>query len=391
MTSPSLAPWPSYSVEEQEIAARVLASGKVNYWTGDEGRNFEQEFAAWCGADHAIAVANGTLALELAMRAAGIGPGDEVVVTPRSFMASASTIINVGAIPVFADICADSQNITPATVAPVLTEKTRAILCVHLAGWPCDMDGFALLAEQHDLLLIEDCAQAHGATYKGRPVGSLGDVAAWSFCQDKIMTTGGEGGMVTANSADIWQAAWSYKDHGKSWDAVYNREYPPGFRWQHESIGSNFRLTEMQSAIGRYQLTKMPQWHEERARNARLLTEILSESPLLRIPSVPDNIDHAFYKFYAFVRPEMLTADWSRDRIMTTLNDRGIPCTVGACPEMYLEKAFEGHPSVPAERLPLARKLGEISLMLPVHPGLGDAAVEHMGQEMLRVCQQALA
>ncbi len=390
MTKASIAPWPAYSEEEHEIAARVLASGKVNYWTGEEGRKFEQEFAAWCGTEHAVAVANGTLALELAMRAAGVGPGDEVVVTPRSFMASASTIINVGAAPVFADICTDSQNITPATVAPFLTEKTRAILCVHLAGWPCDMDGFADLAARHDLLLIEDCAQAHGATYKGRPVGSLGDVAAWSFCQDKIMTTGGEGGMVTTNSASVWEAAWAYKDHGKSWDAVYSQDHPPGFRWQHESIGSNFRLTEVQSAIGRYQLNKMPQWHDERVRNARLLSEILSDSALLRIPAVPEDIDHAFYKFYAFVRPERLAPDWSRDRIMITLNEKGIPCTVGACPEMYLEKAFAGHPSVPVERLPAAQSLGESSLMLPVHPGLGDEAIIHMGREFLQVCQQAL-
>ena len=221
MLNGPFSPWPSFSQEEADAVSRVLLSNKVNYWTGQEGREFEREFAAFAGTEYAIAVANGTLALDLALQGLGIGVGDEVVVTPRTFLASATSVINAGATPVFADVDPDTQNITPETVAAVITPKTKAVVCVHLAGWPCDMDGFMALAEEHNLFVIEDCAQAHGATYKDKPVGGLGHVGCWSFCQDKIMSTGGEGGMVTCNDRDLWSRMWSFKDHGKSWDAVY--------------------------------------------------------------------------------------------------------------------------------------------------------------------------
>jgi dTDP-4-amino-4,6-dideoxygalactose transaminase len=191
MLNGSFSPWPSFTQEEADAVSRVLLSNKVNYWTGQEGREFEREFAAFAGTEYAIAVANGTLALDLALQGLGIGVGDEVVVTPRTFLASATSVINAGATPVFADVDPDTQNITPETVAAVITPKTKAVVCVHLAGWPCDMDGFMALAEQHDLFVVEDCAQAHGATYKGSSVGGLGHVGCWSFCQDKIMSTGG--------------------------------------------------------------------------------------------------------------------------------------------------------------------------------------------------------
>ncbi|HAJ43977.1 MAG TPA: aminotransferase, partial [Alcanivorax sp.] len=257
-------PWPSYSEEEADAVRRVLLSNRVNYWTGEEGRHFEREFAAFTGTEHAVAVANGTLALDLALRGLDIGPGDEVIVPPRTYLATASAVVNAGARPVFADVDRDSQNLTAATVAAALTPATKAILCVHLGGWPCDMDALGALAEEYGLWLIEDCAQAHGATWKGRPVGGLGHVGCWSFCQDKIMTTGGEGGMVTTNDAALWSRMWSLKDHGKSWEAVYERDHPPGFRWLHESFGHNWRLTEMQAAIGRIQLQRMGEWTRRR-------------------------------------------------------------------------------------------------------------------------------
>ncbi len=194
MLNSGFSPWPSFSEEEANAVRNVILSNKVNYWTGQECREFEKEFAQWCGTNYAIALSNGTLALELAFRAVGVGPGDEVVVTPRTFLASASSIVTVGANPVFADVDLDSQNITPESIERVLTPRTKAILCVHLAGWPCDMRGIRALADAHKLKVVEDCAQAHGARYHGVSVGALSDVAAWSFCQDKIMTTGGEGG-----------------------------------------------------------------------------------------------------------------------------------------------------------------------------------------------------
>ena len=222
--------WPSYTQEDADAVSRVLLSNKVNYWTGSECREFEMEFAAWCGAKHAVALANGTLALDLALKVLGIGPGDEVVVTPRTFLASVSCVVSAGASPVFAEVDANSQNITAESIRAVLTPRTKAVICVHLAGWPCDMDPIMDLAAEKGLYVIEDCAQAHGARYKDRSVGSIGDIGCWSFCQDKIVTTGGEGGMVSTNSRDIWSKIWSYKDHGKSWGAVYEKKHPPGFR-----------------------------------------------------------------------------------------------------------------------------------------------------------------
>ena len=352
------APWPYFADDEIEAAVKVLQSGKVNYWTGEEGRQFEQEFAAFVGCRHAVALANGTVALEAALRAVGVGPGDEVVTTSRTFIASASCAVAVGARPVVADVDRDSQNITAETVRAVLTPRTKAIVAVHLAGWPCEMEELLDLAEQHGLKVIEDCAQAHGAMYKGRMVGSIGHAAAFSFCQDKIMTTGGEGGMLTTNSDDVWRQVWAYKDHGKSFDAVYGKEHPPGFRWLHESFGTNWRMTEVQSAIGRVVLRKLPEWLRIRRRHAEILTERLSRIPALRLTVPPQHIGHAYYKYYVFVRPELLSPDWSRDRIMQCINAEGVPCSVGSCSEIYREKAFSGEWPVD-KSLPVAKELGE--------------------------------
>jgi len=372
----NFSPWPSFTDEETEAVGRVLRSNRVNYWTGEEGRAFEREYAAWVGTDHAVAVANGTVALDVIWPVLGIGPGDEVICTPRTFVASASTIAMAGARPIFADVDRDTQNITPRSVEPLITPRTRAILCVHLAGWPCDMKGFIDLAETNDLFLVEDCAQAHGAQIAGRSVGSFGHVNAWSFCQDKIITTGGEGGMVTLSDEDRWKRVWSYKDHGKNWDAVYNRHHAPGFRWLHESFGTNWRMTEMQAAIGRIQLRRMPQWHAVRKRNAARLQDAFTRLSALRVPEVPSDIEHAWYKFYAFVRPEALRSGWTRDRIMTEINKAGVPCYSGICPEVYREKAFVAAGLAPAQRLPNAVELGETSLMFLVHPTLTDAEID---------------
>lgn len=369
MLNTPFSPWPSFTEEEACAARDVILSNRVNYWTGDQGRRFEEEFAAWTQCAYAIAVANGTVALDLALRALGVGSGDEVIVTPRTFLASASCIVNAGAVPVFADVDRDSQNITAETILRVLTPKTRAVICVHLAGWPCDMDPIMALAEQHGLKVIEDCAQAHGARYKGRSVGSIGHVGAWSFCQDKIMTTAGEGGMVTTNERSLWSAMWSFKDHGKSWEAVYEREHPPGFRWLHEGFGTNWRMIEVQAAIGRIQLARMADWQRTRLANAQRIWAAANLRGL-RVPLPGEDLTHAAYKCYVFVEPQQLAAGWSRDRILAALNEAGVPCYAGSCSEIYLEKAFDGTGWRPAERLPVARELGETSLMFLVHPTL---------------------
>lgn len=366
-------PWPYFGKDEIKAVTSVLQSGKVNYWTGEEGRLFEKEYAASLGCSYGVAVVNGTAALELALLALGIGPGDEVIVTPRTFIASASCIAIRGAKPVFADVDIDSGNITPETIEKVLSPRTKAIICVHLAGWPCDMDPIMDIANEHGLWVVEDCAQAHGAGYKGKPAGSYGHVACFSFCQDKILTTGGEGGMLITNDREIWKRAWSYKDHGKSYDTVYNKRHPSGFRWLHESIGTNWRLTEMQSAIGRVILKKLPQWVELRRRNAKILEEGFKRHSALRVTIPPAGIYHSYYKYYVHVRPDELKPGWNRNRIMETIDAEGIPCGTGTCSEVYLEKVWDTMECArPKERLVIASELDRTSLMFMVHPTISE-------------------
>ncbi len=364
----TLAPWPQFDAEQINAATRVLAHGKVNTWTGQDTTAFEQEFAQWCGTAHAIAMANGSLALSAAYLAMGLGPGDELITTPRTFIATASSAVLLGAKPVFADVDAESGSITASTIEPLITPRTKAIAVVHLGGWPADMPKILELARVHNIPVIEDCAQAHGARIHGQSVGSFGDAAAWSFCQDKILTTAGEGGMVTTNRVELWDAMWAFKDHGKTHEAVYGCEHPSGFRWLHDRFGSNFRLTELQSAIGRIQLQRLLEWTSARTRNALLLAEALADCPSVRVPLPPEGITHAWYKFYAFAKPGALAEGWSRDRILREIAALGYPALSGSCSEIYLERCFQEAGLAPAERLPVARELGETSLMFLVHP-----------------------
>jgi dTDP-4-amino-4,6-dideoxygalactose transaminase len=390
MLNTNFSPWPSFSQEEADAVQRVLLSNKVNYWTGQECRIFEEEFAAFFGSEYAVAVANGTLALDLALKALDVGMGDEVIVTSRTYLASVSCIVNAGARPVFADVDRDSQNITLEAIEKVVTPNTKAIIAVHLAGWPCDMDAIMALSNEHDLFVIEDCAQAHGANYKGRSVGSIGHVGCWSFCQDKIMTTGGEGGMVTTNDRSFWTRMWSYKDHGKSWEAVYKNNHPPGFRWLHDSFGTNSRLTEMQAAIGRIQLKRMKGWSKKRLNNASEIWVAARDLRGLRAPEVPQNIKHAAYKCYVFVKPDELSEGWDRDRIMNEINTLGVPCYSGTCSEVYLEKAFNDSGFRPEKRMPIAKDLGETSLMFLVHPTLSENEIAKTVSVMREVMKRAV-
>lgn len=391
MLNTPFSPWPSYSPEEISAVSQVLASGRVNYWTGDLCRQFETRFAAFVGTEYAVALANGTLALDVALKALEIGPGDEVVVTPRTFIASVSTVVTAGAVPVFADVDRATQNITAETIAAVMTPRTRAIIAVHLGGMPCDMDPIVDLAKTHGLAVIEDCAQAHGATYKGRSVGSIGHLGAWSFCQDKIMTTGGEGGMVTTNDPKLWNAMWSYKDHGKSWKGVYERSHPPGPRLVHDTFGTNWRMLEMQAAIGLMQLDRMPEWVARRNWAAQKIGEALEGRKSIRLLSVPTYARHAYYRLYAFVRQEGLADGWSRDRIIDEIAAAGVPCMHGSQSEVYLEAAFDGTGWQPSERLAGARELGEASIAFLVHPTLSDAEIELTRDVVERVLTRAEA
>lgn len=382
-------PWPMFTVEEADAVRRVILSNKVNYWTGTECREFEKEFATWSESEFAIALANGTLALDVALKALGITTGDDVIVTPRTFLASASTVVTAGANPIFADVDLNSQNITADTIRAVLTPNTKAVVVVHLAGMPADMDPIMALAAEHNFFVIEDCAQAHGAKYKGRSVGSIGHIGAWSFCQDKIMTTGGEGGMVTTNDKALWHAMWSYKDHGKNYDSVYHKQHAPGFRWVHDSFGTNWRMLEMQAVIGRIQLERMPDWTATRIANAARLDAIASQYSVLRIVDVPSDIVHAEYKHYFFVNEEQLAVDWSRDRIVDEVVARGVPCYHGSCSEVYLEKAFDDTSWRPKVRLTNAKTLGETSIMFLVHPTLTPQEIDKTCKVLSEVLAEA--
>ncbi len=381
--------WPHYDDEQIAEVAKVLRSGKVNAWTGPYVTDFERQYEAYLGRKHAIALANGSVALDLALKIIDLQPGDEVIVTPRSFIASASCVPLAGGVPVFADIDPDTQNLTAETIAQKIGPRTKAVIVVHLAGWPCDMDPICELARKHGIVVIEDCAQAHGAFYKGKPVGSFGEIASFSFCQDKIITTGGEGGLLAMDDEALWKAAWSFKDHGKSFDTVFHKEHPPGFRWLHEDFGTNWRMTAMQAVLGSLQLSRLPDWQKQRRNNAQVLIDACDDLPPLRTP-VPDrDIEHAWYRFYTFVRPESLSEGWDRDRIMREINAQDVPCFVGSCSEVYLEQAFVKNGLNPKERLPVAKVLGDTSLAFPVDPSKDIAEMKRAAEVLRSVVQSA--
>ncbi len=383
----AIAPWPVFDEEQIGAVERVLRSGQVNYWTGNEVRLFEKEYAASIGVRHAIAVANGTVALELALTSLGIGFGDEVIVPSRTFIASASAVVMQGATPVIADIHPDSQTLTAAAIEAVITPRTRAIIAVHLGGWPCDMEPILDLASRHGLFVIEDCAQAHGAMYRGRPVGSIGHVNAFSFCQDKILTTGGEGGMLTTNDNLAWEKAWKYKDHGKNRRLASTPSSNGNYRFLHDSFGTNFRMTEMQAAIGRIQLTRLPQWVDRRRSRAARIVAGLADVPGIRFPMPGPDFYHSYYRLYGFIDREALRPGWTRDEIIRVASTKGAPIGCGSCGEIYREKAFAN--IAPPTRLPIASYLHETSLAFPVHPTLDDTAIDALTDTVRGVLENA--
>lgn len=384
--------WPMYESDEIEAVTAVLESGRVNaLHHGENCKAFEREFAQACDMPYAIAAANGTLALELGLRALQIGPGDEVIVPARSFMASASCVVAVGAVPVFADVDPATQNINAETVAQVMTPRTRAVIVVHLAGHPCAMDELIVLTEAYDIKILEDCAQAHGARFKGRPIGSFGHASAFSFCTDKIMSTGGEGGMLLLREEDDWARAWAYKDHGKNPHVVTQAQTGARFRWLHESFGSNFRMTEMQAAIGLRQLQKLPGWIEDRRRHAAILSDILDDHRALRLIVPADDCEPSYYKYYAFVQTDRLAPGWSRDAILEAAIAAGLPCQSGTCPEIYREQACARAGYRPDTALRNAQTLGEESIMMPVDHTMEDDDIFYMGTTLRAILDTATA
>ena len=384
--------WPFYDEEQIKRVAEVIASGKVNYWTGNEGKNFEREFASWCGTKYSVAVANGSVALSLALHALGIKRGDEVIVPPRTFVATASAPALIGAVPIFVDVDKNSQAITANTIEPFISEKTKAICVVHLGGWPADMESIIDLAKSKNIPVIEDCAQAHGAKIKNKSVGCFGDIACWSFCQDKIISTLGEGGMITTSREDLWEKVWSLKDHGKDRKLTLSKVHPKrkDFRWLHKNFGTNLRLTEVQAAVGRIQLKRLADWNKKRERNANILIKSLESSPTVRVPKPGLEINHAWYKFYAFLNFKNISKDWSREKILEELFDEGINAFSGSCGEVYLEESFQKNGFAPKERLDIAEELGRTSIMFEIHPTIPKEEMNKRALKISKVLKKAL-
>ncbi|TVT13401.1 DegT/DnrJ/EryC1/StrS aminotransferase family protein, partial [Amycolatopsis rhizosphaerae] len=311
--------WPSFDAAQIAAAGDVLASGQVNYWTGGHGRAFEREFAAAAGALYAVALSSGTVALELALAALGVGPGDEVIVPAATFIGTASAVVRCGAKPVVADVDLHTLCVTRETVEPAISPRTRALVVVHLAGHPAELNPLLQLAKEHDLRLVEDCAQAHGARYFGQPVGSFGDIAAWSFRHDKVITTAGEGGAITTSHLALWRYCWEFKDHGKNVATVQQGQQGQGFRWLHDNFGTNAKMTEVQAAVGRLQLGRLDEWVKQRQMNAAILLDALRDLPSVRAEDPPAHVEHAYQRFHAFVKPEQLARGWDRDRIVEAI------------------------------------------------------------------------
>jgi len=369
--------WPCFTDDEISAVSCVLRSGRVNAWTSDEVSLFERDFGEYVNIEHCIAVSNGTVALELALRALGVGFGDEVIVTPRSFVASASCVLGVGAIPVFADIDSVSGNLSAQSIARCISSKTKAVVCVHLAGWPADMKAIIGLASKHGFMVVEDCSQAHGARIDDQPVGAFGSIATWSFCQDKIISTGGEGGMVATSCPELAKHVWELKDHGKDFIESRLGNSGQGYRWIHKSYGSNYRMLPLQAAIGRYQLANLDARVKRRRENAQLFSDTIAgsefSSELICVPKVPVNLYHSYYKFYIYLKRETKLIA-AREQLIKILNDKEVGVSFGSCPELYCEGVFSNL-GLKSGFCPEAHLLGQVSLMFEIDHTLSTSDI----------------
>ena len=386
----SLNPWPYFDEEMINITKEILSSGKVNYWTGNHCRQFELSFAKLFEQKYSVSLMNGSVALTAAYMSLELKKDDEVITTPRTFIATTYAMQILGIKPVFVDVCRNSGTITSNNIERAINSKTKAIAVVHIGGWPADMESICALAKKYNLKVIEDCSQAHGAKINNKPVGSFGDIATWSFCQDKIISTGGEGGMISTNNEILMDKIWSYKDHGKTRNAVYKINHNPGYRWVHERIGTNMRMTEIQAAIGEIQLKRLDKWIDLRNRNAFILFDHLKDIPCIRIPMPESNIKSAWYKFYVYLEFNNLKSDWNRNKIISELAKKNFPSFYGSCSEIYLEKGLKNFKiSGYKERLEFAEELGKTSLMFLVHPTITINQITNYAENIRKVLMKA--
>jgi dTDP-4-amino-4,6-dideoxygalactose transaminase len=397
VNAPQLPPWPVFESDELSAVERVLRSGRVNYWTGTLCREFEMAWSASHRGRPSICMSNGSVTMDAGIRALGIGAGDEVIVSPRSFVASAMCVVLAGATPVFADVDPVSGCITADSAEEVRGPRTRAVIPVHVGGWPCDMPALVSWAGRHGIRVFEDCAQAHGGHVDGDPLGTFGDLASWSFCQDKSISTGGEGGMLCTRDVGLHRRCWSIAQHGKDHDSalgLLTGDRAPGFRWLVDSEGTNLRMTEMQAAIGLRQLAKLPGWLTARRRNSLIMQEALREFGFLRVPSTPEG--HAHYRCTAFVEDDAGMV--LRDEILDRFGASGVPAMSGSCGEIYREEALERRGLTPASmgrgaldgdgRLPVARRLGETSLSFLCHHTIDEGTMHEYARAVTRLLRR---
>ena len=371
--------WPHFSNSEIQKVSQILESGKINYWTGKEGRLFESEYAKFCKVNYGIAVSNGTVAIEMALKAIGIKKNDEVIVPSCTYVATASAVLSLGGNPVFADIDLNTLNVTVDSIKKCITKKTKAVIVVHLGGCPCEMRPIISLVKKKNLKLIEDCSQAHGAKYENKPVGSFGDLSTWSFCQDKIISTAGEGGMITTNNKKYRDFVWSLKDHGKSEISLKKQQKKIGFKWIHDNEGSNYRLTEIQSAVGRIQLKNINKTNNNRKKFAKRLSYVLSKyKKNIRVPFFDNSIHHAWYRFYVFIEINNKVSKNYRDRLLKFLNANQIQCITGSCAEVYREKVFRKNNLSPKKRHKNAMRISDSSLAFIIHPDFNEKQIRDM-------------
>lgn len=364
----SIKQWPIINNKMINSVVNILKSGNLNQWNNGAVLEFEKKFANYIGSNYSIAVFNGTIALELCIKTLGLENGDEVIVTPRTFIASASCCAWCGIKPVFVDVDKNSQNITLETIKSGISNKTKAIILVHLAGWPCDLEDICKYCKENGIYVIEDCAQAHGAKYNNKSVGTWGDINAWSFCQDKIITTGGEGGMITTNNKQLYELAWSLKDHGKDYNTTLNKQHKPGFRWLHTNIGTNWRMMPIQAVIGIHALDELNNWVEHRRKIANIYNENLKNIDGIRLTIPNKNIFHSYYKYYFFIEPHKFKI--SRDNIINLINKENIFCQVGSCGEIYKEIALNDYK--PKHNLVTTQSLFDTAIMLKCDPSISE-------------------
>ena len=368
--------WPSFTSKEINQVSLILKSGKVNYWTGKYCKIFEKNFSNYHKIKYSVTVNSGTSALECAIKSLNLKQGSEIITTPRSYYTSASSIINCGMKPKFSDISIDSQNLDPIKLEKSINKKTKAIICVHLSGYPCDMNRILKIAKENKIYVIEDCSQAHGASILNKKVGSFGDISAWSFCQDKIISTGGEGGMVATNKLTLYKKVLSIKDNGRNYEKIKRISYSGSFNYIHDFIGSNYRMTEIQAIIGISQLKRLDQMILRRNSNAKVFNNYFHDLDNIFLLLQNSKNTNAYYRYYLFVKKSK-----NQKILINKIRSKGIECIAGSCPEIYLEKYFKNNFKV--KEMFGAKYLATRSVCLKVDQTL-DIKIIHQQAKIIR-------